>query len=212
VTPKLERNLLQHIELVPVSDSKILMILVTHSGMVKHRMVETSISRSRLVSLTNFLNERLQGLPLNEAKARILQEIEEAQRSEMEMLALVRDLSGDLFDFDEEVYFQGTEKVLTLPEFRDYEPMHSLLRVNEDPDLLVRIIDEDLNREGVQVVIGSEASCQEFRDLSVVSSVYKDGETPVGILGIVGPKRMEYPKMIALVSAVSKIVNKILSK
>lgn len=212
MTPKIERNLLQHIELVPVSDSKILVILVTHSGMVKHRMVETSIPRAKLARLTNLLNERLRGLTLTEARRCVLQEIEEAQRTEMEILSLARDLSNDIFTLDEEIYMEGAANVLALPEFHDYGPMRSLLRLNGERNLLSHILDEDLTREGVQVVIGSESSCQEFENLSIVSSVYKDGETPVGILGIVGPKRMEYQKMMALVGAVSRMVNKILAK
>jgi heat-inducible transcriptional repressor len=212
MAPRQEHNLLQYIELVHLSDGKVLVIMVTNSGMVKHRIVEAAISRSRLIELSNFLNAKLRGLPLTEAKRKIAEEIEEAQRNEMELLALARDLSGNIFNFEEEFYFGGTASVLALPEFQDFGPMRSLLRLNEDKDLLMHIVSDDLNREGVRVVIGSEASAEEFMDLSVVSSVYTDGENPVGVLGIVGPKRMEYPKMMALVSAVSKIVNKILSK
>lgn len=212
VTPKLERNLLQYIELVPLSEGKVLVIMVTHSGMVKHRIVEAAISRSRLIELSNMLNAKLRGLPLAEAKQRVMHELEEAQRNEIDLLTLARDLSDEIFSMDEEIYLGGTANVLALPEFQDFGPMRSLLRLNDDKDLLMHLLNDQLNHEGVQVVIGSEASADEFRDLSVVSSVYCDGENPVGVLGIVGPKRMEYPKMMALVSAVSKIVNKILSK
>jgi heat-inducible transcriptional repressor len=142
----------------------------------------------------------------------VVEEVREYERQQREMLSFAQFLSDEIFDLDEEVYLDGASRVLTLPEFQDYEPMRSLLRLNEDRDVLKHILEGDMNSDGVQVIIGSEASCKELKDLSVVSSVYKDGEKPVGVLGIIGPKRMEYPKMMALVEAVSKMVNKLLSR
>ena len=211
MTPKVEVNQLQYIELLPISENRVLVVLVTHSGMVKHKIIEANLPREKLVELSNLLNDKLRGLTLLEAKQRIVREIEESQRVEKEILNLARNLSSEIFNIEEDIYIEGTSKVLTLPEFHDYEPMRCLLRLNDDKDLLMHVLDEDSRGDGVRVLIGSESSCEEFRNLSIVSSVYKDGENPVGVLGIVGPKRMEYPKMMALVSAVSKMVNKMLS-
>ncbi|MHB9154665.1 MAG: heat-inducible transcriptional repressor HrcA [Endomicrobiales bacterium] len=212
LAPKLEKNRLQYLELISMGENKILVILVTHTGMVKHRIVEADIPRERVSELNLLLNRRLRGVALSEAKQRILEEIEESERQEHDLMSLARDLSDELFNLDEELYIEGTSNVLTLPEFQDLEPMRCLLRLNSEKDRLIHILDEGLDRDGVRVVIGSEAACEDLKDLSLVSTVYKNGEVPVGVLGIIGPKRMEYPKMMALVSAVSRMMNKMLSR
>jgi heat-inducible transcriptional repressor len=211
LTPKMERNQLQFLELIQVAESRILAVCVTHTGMVKHKIIEASISRERLLELNRLLNAKLRGLTLGEARQRIQEEVEDAARQERELLLLAQNLSREIFEGADELYVEGTTNVLTLPEFHDYEPMRSILRLSEK-DMLMHILESDPRQEGVRVLIGSETEHKEFKELSVVSTVYKDGETPVGILGIVGPKRMEYPRMMALVSAVSAVVNRVLSR
>jgi len=212
LTPKLERNKLKYVELLPVAHRKILVILVTHTGFVKHQMIEADIAPEKLQRLNAMLNSKLKGLTLLEAKQQIIEKIEEAEREERELFLLARELSGRIFDIEEEVYMDGTTNVLALPEFQDYEPIRCILRLSEQKDILVHILQEDLTSDKVKVMIGSENTCRELQNLSVVSTVYKDGARPIGVLGIIGPKRMEYHKMMALVSSVSKILNKLLSK
>jgi heat-inducible transcriptional repressor len=212
LTPKVEKNLLQYLELIQLSERQVLAIIVTHTGQVKHTMIEARISREKLQELNRFMNARLRGISLAEAKKNIVEAIHEAERQERDYIELAQNLGREMFEMEEQLFLDGTSNVLTLPEFHDYEPMRSLLRLSEDKDLLMHLLNEDLDRDGVRVHIGLESSLQEFRDLSIVSSVYKDGDTPVGVLGIIGPKRMEYPRMMALVGAVSQIVNKILSR
>ena len=130
---------------------------------------------------------------------------------EKDIFSMFKKMSREMFNFEEELYMDGTNNVLTLPEFRDYEPMRNILKLSEDRGILTHLLEKDINREGIRVLIGSESSCEELKNLSVVSSVYKNGTNPVGVLGIIGPKRMEYPKMMAIVNAVSKILNKLLT-
>ncbi|MBN1822905.1 MAG: heat-inducible transcription repressor HrcA [Endomicrobiales bacterium] len=212
ITPKAEKNKLQYLELVRLSESKILVVMVTQTGMVKNKIVDASVSRERLAEISRLLNRKLNGMTLEEARQNIIREIEESEREEKEMFSIARALSRSLFDLDEQIFMEGASNVLTLPEFHDYEPMRCLLKINEDRDMLVDILEKNINKEGVRVLIGSEAHCRELKDLSVVSSVYKDGDASVGVLGIIGPKRMEYPRMMALVGAVTKIVNRFFEK
>lgn len=212
LTPKQDQNKLKYLELLPISENKILVILVTHTGMVRHRMIEARISRENLAELNRVLNSRLRGVTLAEARTRVVEEINDWQRQERELLALAQNLSSQIFDFGDEIYLQGASNVLTVPEFRDYEPMRSLLRITEDREMLKDLFAQHLHDEGVNVMIGAETRCKELKDLSVVSTVYKIGDTPVGVLGVIGPKRMEYQRMIALVDAVSKIVNRMMSE
>lgn len=212
LTSKQERNQLQYLELINVSEGKILVIMVTQTGMVKHRLIEARIQQEKLNELNSLLNKKLRGLTIGEVKNRIENDIREFERQEKEILNLARILIHDVFDVEDEIYLDGTNNVLTLPEFHDYEPMRCLLRLKDEKDLLIQLLNENLDQNGVNVIIGSESSCKELKDLSVISTVYKNKDEPVGLLGIIGPKRMEYERMMAIVSAVSNMVNKILSR
>src|SRR3989339_1141189 len=210
MAPKLERNLIKHVELVYLNEKTLLALLVTHTGLVKHHIIESHIKKDRLPRLNDILNDKLQGMTLSEAKRKFIEKLEEALEEEREIISFAKDLGGHLFDIDDEIYMDGASNVLTLPEFQDYEPMRCLMRISEDRDILSRFLEKDMNNEKVRVLIGSETSCSELQSLSVVSAVYKEGKRPVGVLGIIGPKRMEYPKMMSLVESVTKVVNKLL--
>jgi heat shock gene repressor HrcA len=212
LAPKSGSNHLQYLELIPYAEGKVLVIMVTQTGMVKHKILEARVSPERLSGLNSVLNRVLRGLTLTEAREKVVEAIEETERQEREILSFARELSHGIFTLDEELYIEGTSNVLTLPEFQDMEPMRGILKLNSEKDRLIHMLDEGMNRDGVQVLIGAEASIEELKDLSVISTVYKSGDMPVGVLGIIGPKRMEYPKMMALVGAVSKMVNRMLSR
>lgn len=213
LTPKINQNQLKRIELVPVSEDKILVILITHTGMIKHKLIEASVPREKLTALSNMLNDKLHGMTLSEAKNSIFDYIEKMEREEMELIRMAKSFGPQIFDIEDQIILEGASNILSLPEFKDFEPMRCLLKLTEERDILTNALSRDFEDEdGVKVIIGSETDCKELKHMSVVSSVYKDGEKAVGILGIIGPKRMEYPRMMALVSAVSKIVNKLVAK
>ena len=214
LTPKLNRSTIKYIEMISLGENKILVIIVTDTGLVKHKTVETRISKAKLVELNVILNHKLRGMAVLSAKQKIIEAIEEAEREQLEVLRLAKALSSSIFSMEEELYMEGSSNILSLPEFHDYEPIRCLLKLNEDRNIFMRVLEEDMDidKDGVKVLIGKEAECEELKELSVVSSVYKEGGKPVGILGIIGPKRMEYPRMMAVVSSVTKMVNKILSR
>jgi heat-inducible transcriptional repressor len=206
-------HILKRLELVPMSDKRLLAIMVTNTGEVKHRMIDGNLSIDRLRHLSRILNDALCGMNMEDAKRKIIQAIDDAEQKDKESYSIARSIGAQLLDIEEGVMLDGATNVLTLPEFRDYEPMTSLLRLNEEKGLLSQIISEGIKgRDGVNVVIGSETTCKELKNLSVVSSIYRDGDRPVGVLGIIGPKRMDYERMMSLVGAVSRIVSRIIER
>jgi heat-inducible transcriptional repressor len=206
-------HILKRLELVQMSDKRLLAIMVTNTGEVKHRMMDGNLPADRLRHLSRILNDALCGMNMEDAKRKIIQAIDDAEQKDKESYSIARSIGAQLLDIEEGVMLDGATNVLTLPEFRDYEPMTSLLRLNEEKGLLSQIISEGIKgRDGVNVVIGSETTCKELKNLSVVSSIYRDGDRPVGVLGIIGPKRMDYERMMSLVGAVSRIVSRIIER
>ncbi|MCK9582113.1 MAG: heat-inducible transcriptional repressor HrcA [Endomicrobiales bacterium] len=212
LAPKNEVNCLKHIELIPISDSQLLAIMVTDTGIVKHHIVNSIVNREKIAYVNKLLNKKMCGMSMAEAKKNIAYKIAEAEQEHKEVLMLAKNIGKDIFDLDEELYIDGALNILSLPEFRDYEPMRCLLKIGDEKKILSQAVGKDFLKDGVNVLIGAETECKELANFSVISAVYKDGEKPLGVLGIVGPKRMEYAKMMSIVGTVTEIVNKMLGK
>lgn len=212
ISTKLEHDLLKCVELIKISDTQVLAIMVTQAGLVKHTVIASAVSPQMLGYLNSVLNEKLHNCSVLEAKQKIVEQLEQAGEEHKEATSLFRSLSQNMFDMGEELYIEGASRVLTLPEFQDFEPMRCMLKLNDERDLLIRAMENRLGDEGIRVTIGSEDACPELRHVSVITSVYKHGNQPIGVLGIIGPKRMEYSKMMNIVKSVSQIFNKMLSK
>lgn len=210
--PNAKVNEIRNIELMPVSKSQIMVILLTKTGLVKHKMIELSIDSDELYELKKFLNNKLRNLSLEEASKRILVEVEKYQDKKKNLFQLAEKISDVIDSIQEDVYVDGTSNVLAVPDFNDFESARNLIKLNEDRERLIEIIGEDFKDSGVKVQIGGQGKIADLKDLSVITTSYSYGNKIIGVLGIIGPKRMEYEKMMALVKSVSKVVNGLLLK
>ena len=209
--PKAKVNEIRNIELMQVSKSQVMVILLTKIGMVKHKMINLSVDSEELYELKKFLNNKLRGLTVEEASKRLIVEVEKYQNKQNDMLQLAEQICNVIDSIQEDIYVDGTSNVLSVPDFTDFESAKSLMKLNEDKDRLIEIIGKDLDEATVNVKIGGQ-DLTELKNLSVVKTSYSYGDKIVGVLGIIGPKRMDYDKMMALVNSVSNIVNGFLLK
>lgn len=210
-SPKANANEIRNIELVPVSKTQVLVVLLTKTGIVKHKMINLTIDSDDLYELKKFLNSKLRGLSLEEASIRILTEVEKYQNKQKSVINLARQISNVINSIGEDIYVDGASNVLSVPDFNDFESAKSLIKLNEDKDRLIELIGKDFNKSKIEVKIGGQ-DLSELKDLSVITTSYSYGDKIVGVLGIIGPKRMDYDKMMALVNSVSNIVNGFLLK
>lgn len=211
-SPKAAANEIRNIELMQVSKTQVLVILLTKTGVVKHKMINLSVDSDDLYELKKFLNSKLRGLSLEEASRRIIVEVEKYQSKQKDIVSLAEQISSVIESIHEDIYLDGTSNVLSVPDFTDFESARSLMKLNEDKDRLIEIIGKDFNEQKIKVKIGGEEELAELKDLSVITTSYSYGDKMVGVLGIIGPKRMDYDKMMALVNSVSNIVNGFLLK
>ena len=209
--PKAKVNEIRNIELMQVSKSQVMVILLTKTGMVKHKMINLSVDTEELYELKKFLNNKLRGLTVEEASKRLIVEVEKYQNKQNDMLQIAEQICNVIDSIQEDIYVDGTSNVLSVPDFTDFESAKSLMKLNEDKDRLIEIIGKDLDEATVNVKIGGQ-DLTELKNLSVVKTSYSYGDKIVGVLGIIGPKRMDYDKMMALVNSVSNIVNGFLLK
>ena len=209
--PKAKVNEIRNIELMQVSKSQVMVILLTKTGIVKHKMINLSVDSEELYELKKFLNNKLRGLTVEEASKRLIVEVQKYQDKQNDMLQIAEQICSVIDSIQEDIYVDGTSNVLSVPDFTDFESARSLMKLNEDKDRLIEIIGKDLDEATVNVKIGGQ-DLTELKNLSVVKTSYSYGDKIVGVLGIIGPKRMDYDKMMALVNSVSNIVNGFLLK
>src|SRR5581483_5592555 len=189
---------LRRLELIPFNSEQILAVLVSESGFVRNHMVavDRAPNQETLRAASNFLNERLAGLEFPEAQTRLLSELARFEHEMREQQALLTTLGRELFGAEgaRDLYVEGASNILKFPEFQDYEGMRNFAQLVDEKHTLGQVLSRELSQEGLQVHIGSELP--ELKDFSVVSTGYKLNGRPIGILGILGPKRMEYERMM----------------
>ncbi len=211
--PQLIEEKLRRIELVPVDSRHVLAVLVSEAGMVRNQMimVDQTPSDEELRMASRFLCERLVGLSYEGAETRLIQELGRYQDRQQNQRELLHTLSQHLFEGTNktDVYVEGASNILNFPEFQDYESMRSFAQLVDEKESLGQVLMKELNKKGLQVKIGDESS-PALKNLSVVSMSYTVQGKPVGVLGILGPKRMEYERMMSIVDTVAGLVNRVL--
>lgn len=216
LSPTLDRSFLKHIELVPLGGKRILAVLVIQAGLIRHKTIQLNynLKRSQLYRISKLLNEKLSGLPLSQMREEMNRIIEQESNKYLGLLQAAKGLIGQAFTSEEsEIYLEGSANILASvkEDLYDYAGAGSVFRAIEEKRIILDIVRRLVQNEGVKVLIGKENLYPELKDFSVVSSTYKSGNRVVGALGIIGPKRMEYPKMVALVDFVAKAINNILN-
>ena len=216
LTPTLDKSFLKHIELVPVGDKRILAVLVTRAGLIRQKTIQLNyeLKRGQLYKISKLLSKKLSGLRLSQVKEEMDRIIEQESNKYIDLVRTAKGLIGQVLAPEEtEIYLEGSANILASVEedFYDYAGIKSIFRAIEEKKIIVDIVRRLIKSGGVKVLIGRENLYPEMKDFSVVSSTYKSGNRAVGALGIIGPKRMEYPKMVALVDFVAKVINDILN-
>ncbi len=217
LSPRLDKSLLSRLQLISLSNSQILAIVVSQSGLIRHKVLKLSrpIASERLGTISEMLNKRLSGLPFAEVRTQILHHLEAVQQEHADAFSLAQELAREAFDLksaEGDVYVDGRENIFSFPDLGDFGELSGLLKVIEHKNLLSAVLEKTMKKEGLSVKIGTENTRPELRNVSLVSNTYKLSDHTIGVLGIMGPRRMEYGRMIALVEGVTKIVNQMLAK
>jgi heat-inducible transcriptional repressor len=214
VAPALDEMVLERLELVQVSSERLLLVFNLRSGVVRTIFVEVAglLPRSSVQQVAQILNERLSGLTLQEIRATLPERLRDAGPVEGRELLNIFIAEGDgLFDLshDENGVVLGSAQMLAdQPEFASNSRMRELLRLTEGRDLLKQAL-ESRRQRGLSITIGSENSDTRLSDFTLVTSSYEVGALK-GVIGVMGPTRMPYDKIIGLVEHTSRLVEGLL--
>jgi heat-inducible transcriptional repressor len=214
VEPSVNTMLFKEIEFVKLSKYTVLTVFVTSSGMVHTRLVDTdeNLDPETLNSMKRYLNDKFGGVPFYALKERILEDMEKDKTNYHRLLEKVNDTLKTIMDDEDrrEVYIEGVSTIIGVPEFLDMERLKELFQALEKKEKLLSLLDKCMKEKGICVIMGDESDIREMRDMSIITSTYKIGEKSYGILGVIGPIRMDYSRIIPIVDYTAKTVTNIL--
>lgn len=221
LTPQINEAVLTKLDIVSLSDTKLLVIITIKSGFVRTILLEVSseVPRDKLDFVKAVLNERLVGLTLKQIRetfAERVRDIEHSYRSIINIFVQSADrLFYDFYDVDK-IHIGGMPEVLEHPEFSNPQKLRNIMELVENEDVIVRIFQilrtqtgEQFRSDKVIVSIGEENPEDRLKDYSLVASEYRIGDIS-GVIGLIGPKRMNYSKMISIVNYASKVLSGVL--
>jgi heat-inducible transcriptional repressor len=214
--PTLDKGILTKIQLVTLSSTRLLVVVSIQSGLVKTITLEfdTEIESSKITEVETALNERLNGLTFQEIRETAKDRLNDLDEAEKPIMRLFIDSVDKIFKdvkTDEKILITGATNIIQQPEFEDPEKFQGVIELIEDKDIIIHIMDKKkLDSNNVLITIGSEIEDEKLNEYSLITKEYTFGETS-GTVGIIGPKRMEYSKVIAIVSYLGKMLSEVLT-
>jgi heat-inducible transcriptional repressor len=223
VSPSLAQNRLKHIEFLQLPDKRILVVLVSTSNIIHNKVIRLAdeLTQNELDKTANYLNSEFSGKSLKAIRTEILLLMKEEKALYDRLLrnAIMlcdRSLEGDSSG---EVYVDGASNILTKPDFVDFERMQELFRTFEEKSRLIKILNECITHDSpnytgdVHVIIGREHPVSSMRNCALITAPYRAGSSEtVGTLGVVGPMRIEYARIMAMVNYMARLIENRLSE
>jgi len=205
----------RHIEFLRLSERRLLVIIVAPDGDVQNRVIYTEVdyNPSQLTEAANFLNSNYMGLEIEQVRQRLQGEVESLRGEIASLMQAAVNASSDVItETQDEVVISGERNLLSVSDFSsDMGHLRRAFELFEQKAQLMRLLDVTGQAEGVRIFIGGESQVVPFEDLSIVSSPYEVDGKVVGTLGVIGPTRMAYDRMIQIVDITSKLVSNALS-
>ena len=219
MAPQMEARAIRHIEFLKLSGQQILAVLVMSNDDVENRMInlDQEISISELQQSSNYLNELLVGQDLQQARATLLDEMDQVRKNMNNMMVSAINIgeqavSGLTDESHEGCVIAGQTNLADYDDLSDVVQLRQLFNAfNQKRDVL-GLLDQCLDADGVQIFIGRESGHDVFGDCSVVTAPYQIDDSHIGVLGVIGPKRMHYDRVIPVVDITAKLLSAALSK
>jgi len=216
VTAPRKATVFRHIEFLRLGERRILVILVAPDGDVQNRVIFTAQdpTQSQLVEASNLLNAHYTGLSIEEMRERLKHEVEQLRADMASLMQAAVQAGGEVMaESTDNVVVSGERNLLTVQDFSsDLGSLRRMFDLFEQKTQLMRLLDGSSRAEGVNIYIGGESQIVPFEELSVVSAPYQIDGQVVGTLGVIGPTRMAYDRMIEIVDITSRLVSNALSQ
>jgi len=215
MTPRRRAVTFRHIEFLRLSEKRVLLIVVTPDGDVQNRILftEREYTASELVEAANFINQNYSGHSFEDVRSRLQNEVRDLRADMIRLMSTALEAGNALAEGSEQYVISGERNLFAVKDLsQDVDRLKQLVELLEKKTSLLQILDLSLRGQGVQVFIGGESGVRAPDDVSVVTSPYKvDGEV-VGTVGVIGPTRMAYDRVVPIVDITAKLLSSALSQ
>ena len=218
-TPMIHTNKLKFIQLSRVDVNQLLAVVVIEGNVIKNNIIQTAeaLDDETLLKLNILLNTHLNGLALEEINLGMISSLKQQAGIHSDIVAEVIDAIAESIHAEEdlEIYTSGANNIFKYPELADNQRASEIINTFEEKQLLSELVQENLadeNNTGIQVYIGNETPIQSMRDCSVVTATYELGEGMRGTIGIIGPKRMDYDKVVGALKTITHQLDELYKK
>lgn len=212
--PKLHHLAIRSLDFILVAEKKILCVIVGVNGVVVNKVIETNLTftREELEKIGRYLSVEFSGLDLASIRNRLtdLSRQDRARYDQLlqKTLTLGLDAVEDLLPYDHELYVEGATSILNKPEFSNAEAMRRILSAFEEREKLIDLLNRCLTEDGLQILIGSESPFTRNYNFAIVASRYGSKSSPAGVVGVIGPTRMEYARLGPLVEYLGRAISR----
>ena len=208
IGPKVETQLIEEIKFVLLGTRMLMVVIVTDSGLVKETIIkyDEDITQSQVETLNNLFNSKLKGKPLSKIDKPMEEYILSEINYSIDVIKPIIDQINKIVDEAETIYLEGANKAFDLPEFKSLELAKNFVNVLDEKEVMLDILDSGMAKD-INVYIGDENYKEELKDFSVVTFKHSIGDKELGTIGIIGPKRMNYSKVISVMKYISKKIS-----
>ena len=217
--PAVHKNKLKFIQLSRVDVNQLLAVIVMEGNVIRNNIIPVSeeLSDENILKLNILLNTHLNGLAIEEINLAMIQDLKQQAGIHSEIISNVVDAiaEGIKADEDLEIYTSGTNNIFKYPELADQQRASEIINTFEEKQMLTELVQDTLsdeNNTGIQVYIGDETPISSMKDCSVVTATYELGEGMRGTVGIIGPKRMDYDKVVDALKTITHQLDELYKK
>lgn len=215
MTPKRKNIAFKHLEFLPISDKRILVIIVTTDGNVQNRIIlaEKPYSPAELTQATNYFNTNYSGSTFEQVQTKLHEELRQMQTDMMMLMSAAMEVSSKSMQEDNEnVVISGERNLLQVDDLStNVTSLRKLFEIFERRTSLMQLLDNSQRAEGIQIFIGGESGYLPLDECSIVTAPYETDGQVVGTLGVIGPTRMAYERVIPIVDITAKLLSNALS-
>lgn len=216
--PYREQLHIKHIEFLPLSDKRVLAIMVFEKGEVQNRIIylDKNYTQQELVHISNCLNAELVGKDISKVRASLLDQMREAKETMNRIMLNAIEMAQKVFDKEQpaqhDFVMAGESNLMKYEDMADISRLRQLFEAFDEKRGILQLLDQSLKAPGIQIFVGSESGYHALDDCSVITTPYSDGDSILGALGVIGPTRMAYDRVIPIVDVTAKLLGALLKE
>ena len=205
IGPKSDMQIIEEIKFVLLGLRMLMVVIVTDSGMVKETIIkyDEDINQSQVETLNNLFNSKLKGKPLSKIDKPMEEYIFAEINYSVEVIKPIIEQINKVIEEENKIYLEGTKKAFDLPEFKSLEIAKNFVNILDEKELVLDMLNSGIAKD-INVYIGDENDNEQLKDFSIITFKHSIGDKDLGTIGIIGPKRMDYSKVISVMKYIRK--------